>query len=65
MRDECTVHTGELFTESSNVVNLYSSFFFHKMFSRCSEWPHGKPKLIVWTEKNLQNPVLKFTLSGN
>ena len=28
MRDECTVHAQELFTESSNLVNLCWSFFF-------------------------------------
>ena len=25
--------------------------FFYKMFSKRSKWPHGKPKLIVWTGK--------------
>ena len=25
--------------------------FFYTMFSKCSKWPHGKPKLIIWTKK--------------
>ena len=25
--------------------------FCYKMFSKWSKWPHGKPKLIIWTKK--------------
>ena len=61
MRDECTVHAQELFTASSNVVNLCRSFF-HKLFSKCSKWPQRKPKLIVWTEKKHPKSSFKVYL---
>ena len=36
--------------------------FFYKMFSKCSKWPHGKPKLIVWTEKKHPKSSFKVYL---
>ena len=60
MRDECTVHAQELFTDKRG--KSLRELFFYKMFLKCLKWPHGKPKLIVWTEKKHPKSSFKVYL---